>query len=170
MNKKNDKSHSRNTRSKTIIFKTVIYVMVGESSKKHTKVKLSMRPRFCNISSKLKRGRRVCGRSSQKWCSVHHGPIVYAIYQKQPLLKAHSVASIPLGPLRIFSRIRGVIRKSRCSTGIRHRHLELRISPRIFEEIRNGPICILRGLRETDSWKKTKSQKSRGTVPLKLEE
>jgi hypothetical protein len=29
-------------------------------------------------------------------------------------------------------------------------HLELRISPRIFEKIRNGPIGILRGLGETD--------------------
>jgi hypothetical protein len=34
-------------------------------------------------------------------------------------------------------------------------HLELRISPRIFEKIRNGSIGILRGLGETDSWKKT---------------
>jgi hypothetical protein len=30
-------------------------------------------------------------------------------------------------------------------------HLELRISPRIFEKIRNGPNVILRGLGETDS-------------------
>jgi hypothetical protein len=29
--------------------------------------------------------------------------------------------------------------------------LELRISPRIFEKIRNGPNGILRGLVETDS-------------------
>jgi hypothetical protein len=34
-------------------------------------------------------------------------------------------------------------------------HLELRISPRIFEKIRNDSIGILRGLGETDSWKKT---------------
>ncbi len=33
-------------------------------------------------------------------------------------------------------------------------HLELRISPRIFEKIRNGPIGILRDLGESDSWKK----------------
>ncbi len=33
-------------------------------------------------------------------------------------------------------------------------HLELRISPRIFEKIRNGPNGILRGLGETDSWRK----------------
>ena len=30
-------------------------------------------------------------------------------------------------------------------------NLELRISPRIFEKFRNGPIGILRGLRENDS-------------------
>ncbi len=30
-------------------------------------------------------------------------------------------------------------------------NLELRISPRIFEKIRNGPTGILRGLGETDS-------------------
>jgi len=30
-------------------------------------------------------------------------------------------------------------------------HLELRISPRIFEKNRNGPNGILRGLGETDS-------------------
>jgi hypothetical protein len=30
-------------------------------------------------------------------------------------------------------------------------HIELRISPRIFEKIRNGPNGILRGLGETDS-------------------
>jgi hypothetical protein len=33
-------------------------------------------------------------------------------------------------------------------------HLELRISPRILEKIQNGPKGILRGLGETDSWKK----------------
>jgi hypothetical protein len=30
-------------------------------------------------------------------------------------------------------------------------NLELRISPRIFEKIRNGPNGIIRGLGETDS-------------------
>jgi hypothetical protein len=30
-------------------------------------------------------------------------------------------------------------------------HLELQISPQIFDKIRNGPIGILRGLGETDS-------------------
>jgi hypothetical protein len=33
-------------------------------------------------------------------------------------------------------------------------HLELRISPRIFEKIRNGLNGILRNLGETDTWKK----------------
>ncbi len=45
-------------------------------------------------------------------------------------------------------------------------HLEPQISPRIFEKIQNGRNGILRCLRETDSWKKNKSRKSRGTVPL----
>ncbi len=44
-------------------------------------------------------------------------------------------------------------------------NLELRISPRIFEKIRKGPYDILRGLGETDSWKKPET-KSRDTVPL----
>jgi hypothetical protein len=42
-------------------------------------------------------------------------------------------------------------------------HLELRISPRIFEKIRNGTNGILRALGETDS-RKNRSQKSRDTV------
>jgi hypothetical protein len=33
-------------------------------------------------------------------------------------------------------------------------NLKLRISPRIFVKIRNDPNGILRGLGETDSWKK----------------
>jgi hypothetical protein len=33
-------------------------------------------------------------------------------------------------------------------------HFELRIPPRIFEKIQNGPNGILRGLGETDSYKK----------------
>ncbi len=36
-----------------------------------------------------------------------------------------------------------------------------------LREIRNGPNGIIRGLGETDSWKKTRSKKSRDTVPLK---
>jgi hypothetical protein len=37
-------------------------------------------------------------------------------------------------------------------------NLELRISPRIFEKIRNGPNGILRGLGKTDSWKKPEAK------------
>ncbi len=37
-------------------------------------------------------------------------------------------------------------------------NLELRISPRIFDKIRNGPNCIIRGLGETDSWKKLEAK------------
>ncbi len=35
-------------------------------------------------------------------------------------------------------------------------HLELRISPRIIEKLRNGPNGVLRGLEETNSRKKHK--------------
>ncbi len=45
-------------------------------------------------------------------------------------------------------------------------HVELRISPRIFEKLRNYPNGILKGLGETDSWK-NRRWKSCGTVPLK---
>jgi hypothetical protein len=44
-------------------------------------------------------------------------------------------------------------------------NLEQRISPRIFEKIRNSPYVIIRGLGETDSRKKNRSKKSRDTVP-----
>ncbi len=37
-------------------------------------------------------------------------------------------------------------------------HLELRIYPRIFGKIRNGPNGILRGLGKIDSWKNLKSK------------
>jgi hypothetical protein len=37
-------------------------------------------------------------------------------------------------------------------------NLELRISPRIFEKIRNGPNGILWGWGETDSWKEPEAQ------------
>jgi hypothetical protein len=46
-------------------------------------------------------------------------------------------------------------------------NLELRITPRIFKKIRNDPNGIIRGLGETDSRKKTRSKKSRDTVPLR---
>jgi hypothetical protein len=48
-------------------------------------------------------------------------------------------------------------------------NLELRISPRIFEKIRNDPNGIIRGLGEPD-FKKNQKQKSRDTVPLKLDQ
>ncbi len=37
-------------------------------------------------------------------------------------------------------------------------HLDLRISPRIFEKIRNDPNVIIRGLREGDSSKKSEAK------------
>ncbi len=37
-------------------------------------------------------------------------------------------------------------------------HLELRISQRIFEKIRNDPNVIIRGLGEGDSWKKPEAK------------
>jgi hypothetical protein len=37
-------------------------------------------------------------------------------------------------------------------------HLELRISPRIFEKIRNDPKVNIRGLGEGDSWKKPEAK------------
>ncbi len=72
--------------------------------------------------------------------------------------------SIPLRPFRIFSKIRGDIRKSIIKIFLMEDffhlppvsttpvvHLEPRISPRIFEKIRNGRDGILRCLGETDS-------------------
>ncbi len=47
-------------------------------------------------------------------------------------------------------------------------NLELRIFLRIFEKIRNGPIGIIRGLEESDSWKKNQKQKPCDTDPLRL--
>jgi hypothetical protein len=37
-------------------------------------------------------------------------------------------------------------------------HLDLQISPRIFEKIRNDPNVIIRGLGEGDSWKKPEAK------------
>ncbi len=45
-------------------------------------------------------------------------------------------------------------------------NLELRISPRIFKKIRNGPNGILWGLGGNWFMKKTRSKKSHDTVPL----
>jgi hypothetical protein len=46
-------------------------------------------------------------------------------------------------------------------------NLELRISQQLKEKIRNGPNGILWGWGEIDSLKKTRSKKSRDTVPLR---
>ena len=37
-------------------------------------------------------------------------------------------------------------------------HLDLRISPQIFEKILNDPNVIIRGLGEGDSWKKPEAK------------
>ncbi len=44
------------------------------------------------------------------------------------------------------------------ATGIPVVHLDLRLSPRIFEKIRNGPNVILWGWGETDSSKKPEAK------------
>ncbi len=46
-------------------------------------------------------------------------------------------------------------------------HLDLRISPRIFEKIRNDYNVIIRGLGEGDSWKKSEA-KNLVTLSLKV--
>ncbi len=76
--------------------------------------------------------------------------------------------TITLGPFQIFSKIRGNTGKWRCTTGINDKDLELRICPRIFEKIRNGPNGILKGLGKLIQ-RKTFSRKSRGTVPLTIQ-
>ncbi len=43
-------------------------------------------------------------------------------------------------------------------------NLELRISPRIFEKIWNGPNGIIRGLGDTDSWRKKPEAKNLMTL------
>ncbi len=49
-----------------------------------------------------------------------------------------------------------------------HLHLELRISLRIFEKIRNSPNGIIRGLGETDSWKKIQKEKISWHCPFNI--
>jgi hypothetical protein len=44
-------------------------------------------------------------------------------------------------------------------------HLDLRISPRIFEKIQNDPNVIIRGLGEGDSWK---NHEAKNLVTLSL--
>jgi hypothetical protein len=75
----------------------------------------------------------------------------------------------PFDRFEFFRKNRGDIRESRCTTGINDTggkfegffhfpNLELRISPRIFEKIRNDPNGIIRGLGETDSRKKPEAK------------
>ncbi len=45
-------------------------------------------------------------------------------------------------------------------------NIHSRLSPRIFEKIRNGPNGILRGPGDTDLWKKTWSRNSRVRLPV----
>jgi hypothetical protein len=72
--------------------------------------------------------------------------------------------SIPSGPFKIFSNIRGDIRTQGAPTVslipvanlstvtlIPTVHLDLRISSQVFEKIQNDPIVIFRGLGEDDS-------------------
>ncbi len=76
--------------------------------------------------------------------------------------------SIPFGPFfRIFSKIRGDIRSSRCTTAVSlipvailppRQNCHWYSCPRIFDKIRNGPNGILWDWRETDSWKKQKQK------------
>jgi hypothetical protein len=97
--------------------------------------------------------------------------------------------SIPLGPFRIFSKIRGDIRSSMCTTGVVDTsgkwkkssiikmanlppvslipvvHLNWRISLRIFEKIQTGPKGILWAGGKLIHEKRSKI--SRETVPLK---
>ncbi len=75
--------------------------------------------------------------------------------------------SIPIRPFRIFSKIRGDVCGSRCTTGVIDTDGKFAtgvvgtsgapwISPRIFEKIRNYHNIIFRGLWEGDSWKNLK--------------
>ncbi len=43
-------------------------------------------------------------------------------------------------------------------------HLDLRISPRIFEKVRNNPHVIFRGLGEDYQWQKSEAKKSCDTA------
>jgi hypothetical protein len=79
------------------------------------------------------------------------------------LLSSVSVATSQRCPHKIIKTFMIVKNFSSCHRYQGHRWwtLELQISPRICDKIRNGPNGILRGLGETDSWK------SRDSVPLR---
>ncbi len=72
------------------------------------------------------------------------------------LLVSPQPQSIPLGLFRIFRKFVEIFASQGAppvsTTPVLH--LELRISPRIFEKIRNGPNGLIRGLGETDPCRK----------------
>ncbi len=87
---------------------------------------------------------------------------------------------ISLGPLRIFSKMRGDIRSSRCTTGVVDTGgkfatwvVDTGGAPWLanifanFRKIRNDPSVIIRGLGEDDSWKKSEAK---NFVTLSLQE
>ncbi len=71
-----------------------------------------------------------------------------------PVAKLPPVSTTPAANLRQVSLITAML-------------LDLRISPRIFEKIWNGPFGILWGWGETDSWKNQK-QKISWHCPFKV--
>ncbi len=82
---------------------------------------------------------------------------IWIVLQGKPL-------SIPLGPFRIFSKIRGEI-CHRCRWSVVH--LDLRMSPRIFEKNWNSPNGILWGWGKLIH-DKTTSKKISWHCPFKL--
>ncbi len=94
---------------------------------------------------------------------MHRGAQVKGTVSRDFLLQVFCHESSPSKPLlwfKIFFHLPPL-----SMTPVVHLEAELRI----FDKIRNGPnlMRVLRGLGETDSWIKTWSRKSRGTVPLK---
>ncbi len=74
--------------------------------------------------------------------------------------------SIPLRPFWIFSKIRGDIGSSSCTTGVVDTGGKWKES--LIIKIRNYRNVIIRGLWEGDSWKKPWRKKSHDTVPLRV--
>jgi hypothetical protein len=77
----------------------------------------------------------------------------------------HFLSYAPCRYLWDFSRLRYNCRAGLFGNSLR---IDLLISPRIFEKIRNEPSVIFRGLGEDDSWKKIWSKNLGDTVPLSL--
>ncbi len=103
------------------------------------------------------------------------------VFRMNPFSPQH--LSVPLRLFRILSKIPGDIRKSRWTIGINDTgwpilppfslvllipvvHLDLRILPRIFEKIRNGPTGILRG--QGGNWFMKKKPEAKNLVTLSL--